>query len=179
MYFLTFQCTRLKGYSSQKKISQILYVLVHFRNIVWKFQVIWSKTDRDMAFYSPVHSDTRQESHKNNRSKNCRSDSRGEDSSSTITKRRLGHCICSRNFIHLMGLESMILCKLKKIYQGFILIKNFKRVYLEKSFLKFVDILFQKLMYRSSQILHTLLAYKIISHNDLFLKLFNLQPILQ
>ena len=69
-----------------------------------------------------------------------------------------------------MGLESMILCKLKKKnYQEFILIENFKRVYFEKSFLKSVDVLSQKLMYRPSQIWHTLYAYKIISHNDLFL----------
>ena len=37
--------TALRGYSSQKKISEIFFVIVqHFRNIVWKFKVIWSKT---------------------------------------------------------------------------------------------------------------------------------------
>ena len=60
-----------------------------------------------------------------------------EDFSSTITERRFG--------LYFMALESMILWKIKKniyiyIYQGFILIESFKRVYLEKSFLKSVDI---------------------------------------
>ena len=83
-----------------------------------------------MAFYKI-------KSRKNSQSKNCSRQSQ---------KYALNIASAAGTLIYGPEINDSIRVK-KKIYRGFILIENFKRVYLEKSFLKSVDILYQKLMY--------------------------------